>query len=245
MHIRAAIEQLGYSSHEVRVYLSALELGGGTATDIAGRARIPRTTVNLILDSLHKKGLCDTYLLRRRKIWTAASPQRLLLQLKEHEATLRSVMPHLQTLQRDTGSRPIVRTFVGADEIKQIMNDILETKHHMFSIELWDELVALLGRSYMEDFIERRVEHHIRVRLLTPRTKLSQALKERDAQELRTTQFLPESISINNSNFIYGDKVAIISLKTKHPVGILIEDKDIHLTMEVLFESLWLQSGGV
>jgi hypothetical protein len=38
--------------------------------------------------------------------------------------------------------------------------------------------------------------------------------------------------------------VAIISLNKKRPVGILIEDQDIRHTMEVLFESLWHQSGG-
>ena len=209
MHIRSAIEQLGYSPHEVKVYLAALELGGSTATDIAEKARIPRTTVNLTIDSLHRKGLLDAYLQRRRKVWTAANPERLLIRMREQEAALKTVLPELKSLQ------------------------------------LWDELVALLGKSFMEDFIEKRIQQHMRVQLLTPQTKMSLALKQKDAEELRITQFLPDSITINNSNFIYGNKVAIISLKTKHPVGILIEDKDIHHTIEVLFESLWQQSGGV
>jgi len=245
MHIRFAIEQLGYSPHEVKVYLAALELGGSTATDIAAKTRIPRTTVTLTIDSLHRKGLLDAYLLRRRKIWTAAHPQKLLMRLRENEAALKTILPELQSLQHDISAKPILRTYSGAAEIKQIMNDILETKHRLFSIERWDELVALLGKSFMEDFIEKRIRQNMPVRLLTPRTNLSLALKEKDAQELRITQFLPDSITINNSNFIYGNKVAIISLKTKRSVGILIEDKDIHHTMEVLFESLWQQSGGV
>jgi hypothetical protein len=66
-----------------------------------------------------------------------------------------------------------------------------------------------------------------------------------DGEELRTTQFLPSSIAINNCNFIYANKVAIISLNKKRPVGILIEDEDIHHTMEILFESVWRESGGV
>lgn len=245
MHIRSAIEQLGYSPHEVKVYLAALELGGSTATDISEKARIPRTTVNLIIDSLHRKGLLDAYLQRRRKVWTAANPEKLLIRMKEHEAALKTVLPELKSLQHDIGAKPTVRTYSGAEEIRQIMNDILETKHNFSSIELWDELVTLLGRSYMEDFIEKRISQNMHVRLLTPETKLSIALKQKDAEELRITQFLPEVITINNSNFIYGNKVAIISLKSKHPVGILIEDKDIQHTMEVLFESLWRRSGGL
>jgi sugar-specific transcriptional regulator TrmB len=244
MHIRSAIEQLGYSPHEVKVYLAALELGGATATDIAEKTRIPRTTVNLIIDSLHRKGLLDAYLQHRRKIWTASDPRKLLIRLKEHEAALRTILPELQSLRHDTGAKPVVRTYSGAEEIKQIMNDIIETKHHIKAILSWDEWIKLLGKRYMDDFIESRVQHSLRIRVLTPRTTTALALKEKDAKELRTTQFLPSSIAINNSNFIYGNKVAVISLKTKQAVGILIEDKDIHHTMEVLFDSLWREGGG-
>lgn len=242
MHIRYAIEQLGYSPHEVRVYLAALELGGSTATDIAEKAKMPRTTVNLTIDSLHRKGLLDAYLQHRRKIWTAVHPNKLLIRLKEHEAALRTVLPELQSLHRDTDTKPAVRTYSGAEEIRQIMNDILETKHHLSAIHLWDEWVALLGRGYMDDFIETRVRQNIRTRLLVPKTKTSLALKEKDAKELRITQFLPDGVTIDNSNFIYGNKVAIISVKSKQPVGILIEDEDISHTMRVFFDSLWKQS---
>lgn len=245
MHIRSAIEQLGYSPHEVKVYLAALELGGSTATDIAEKAHIPRTTVNLIINSLHQKGLMNAYLQHRMKIWTAENPEKLLTRLKEHETALKIVLPELKSIHHDIGVKPTVRTYTGAEEIKQIMNDILETKHNMLAIHSWDDWVALLGRRYMEDFIESRIRQNIHIRMLVPRTDRALEVKEKDAQELRITRLLPDSISIDNSNFIYGNKVAIISVNTKQPVGILIEDKDIRQTMEVLFESLWRQSGGV
>jgi sugar-specific transcriptional regulator TrmB len=244
MHIRSAIEQLGYSPHEVKVYLAALQLGESTATDIALKTQIPRTTVNLTIDSLRQKGLIYAYLRHRRKIWTAENPAKLLMRLKEREAALKIILPELQSLRHDTGVRPTVRTYSGAEEIKQIMNDIIETKHHMLAILSWDDWIALLGHSFMDDFIENRVQHSLRIKLLTPKTKTALVLKEKDGKELRTTRFLSDSITINNSNFIYGNKVAIISIKTKQPVGILIEDEDIHNTMEVLFESLWQQSEG-
>ncbi len=243
MHLRAVIEQLGYSSKEVAVYLAALELGGSTATEIAEKAKLPRTSVNLIIDSLRKKGLMNAFLKRRRRIWAAENPERLMIALKENEAALKIVLPELQSLRHDTGVKPTVRAYSGAEEIKQIMNDIIETKHHVSAMLSWDDWIELLGKSYIEDFIESRYRHYLKIRLLTPRTKTALALKARDAAELRTTQFLPEAVKISNSNFMYGNKVAIISLNKKRPVGILIEDEDIHHTMEILFESLWRESG--
>ena len=244
MHLRNVIEQLGYSPHEVAVYLAALELGGSTATEIAEKAHLPRTTAKLIIDSLHKRGLMNAYLQRRRKVWAAENPEKLLIDLHESEAALKLIMPELQSLRHETGVKPTVRAYSGAHEIRQIMNDILETKHHISAILSWDDWIRTLGKNYIDDFIESRTRRYLRIRLLTTKTKTSIALKNDDGKEMRTTQFLQDSLGIANANFIYGNKVAIISLNTKRPVGILIEDQDIHHTMEVLFESLWKQSGG-
>jgi len=104
MHIPSAIEQLGYSPHEVKVYLAALRLGGSTATDIAEAAKIPRTTVNLIIDSLHRKGLMNAYVQHRRRIWTAENPSKLLMRLKEHEAALKVILPQLQSFGHNAGT---------------------------------------------------------------------------------------------------------------------------------------------
>jgi hypothetical protein len=122
------------------------------------------------------------------------------------------------------------------------MADVLETKHHISAILSWDPWVEALGKGWVDNFTEMRYRRFLKIRLLTPRTKLSVALKQRDGSELRDTQFLPASVAINNSNYIYGNKVAIISMHTKRPVGILIEDEDIHDTMLALFESLWRES---
>jgi sugar-specific transcriptional regulator TrmB len=244
MNLRTAIEQLGYSPQEVTVYLAALELGGSTVTEIAAKAKLPRTTVNLVIHSLQKRGLMNAYLKRRRKILTAENPERLMTALKENEATLAMVLPELHSLRRDMEAKSTVRTYNGPQEIRQIMNDMLESKHHISAMLSWDDWTELMGKSYMEDFIETRYRHYLRIRLLAPKTKNALTLKQKDSQELRVTQFLPELVTITNANFIYANKVAIISLNKKKPMGILIEDEDIHHTMEILFENLWRQSGG-
>lgn len=239
MHLRTIIEQLGYSPHETTVYLAALELGGSSTTEIAEKAKMPRTTVNLVIQGLQRKGLVNAYLKRRRKIWAAENPEKLMINLKEREAALKLILPELQSLRHDTGVKPTVRTYGGVEEIRQIMNNIIETKHHISAMMSWDSWVETLGKDYVEYFTETRHRRFLKIRLLTPRTKLSVALKQRDGSELRDTQFLSAAVDIRNANFIYGNKVAIISLNKKRPVGILIEDEDIHHTMQMLFESLW------
>jgi len=245
MKTRTVIETLGYSPAEASVYLAALELGASSATEIAKKARIPRTSVNLIIATLNKKGLMSAYIQRKRKIWSAENPEKLLVALKEREATLTAALPTLQSLRHDPAAQPKIRAYTGVDEIHRIMDDILDAKQHISALLSWDDWLNLVGTSYMEDFIEKRYRHYLRIRVLTPKSKESMVLKQKDGEELRTTQFLPTTIEINDCTFVYANKIAIISLNKKAPFGIVIEDEDIHHSMEVLFESLWHQSGGV
>ncbi len=245
MRIKTVIEALGYSPLEASVYLAALELGASSATDIAKKARIPRTSANLIIASLNKKGLMSAYIQRKRKMWSAENPEKLLAALKEREEALTLALPALQSLRKDPAAQPKIRAYTGVDEIHQIMNDILDAKQHISALLSWEEWIELLGLPYLEDFIEKRYRHYLRMRILTPKSKEAMALKQRDGEELRVTQFLPAAIEIHNCTFIYANKVAIISLNKKMPFGIVMEDESIHHSMEVLFDSLWHQSGGV
>lgn len=245
MHIQRVIQELGYSSHETAVYLASLALGGATISDIAAHAHIPRTSVQTIVAVLRGKGLMNYFAKGRQRLWIAENPEQLMIRLKEREAGLKIILPELQSLRRDTGVKPTVKTLSGVGEIRLIMEDMLETKHHISAIVAWDEWITFFGREFLDEFAERRATQFLKIRLLTPRTELSRILKQADQKELRHTRFIPAETRITNSNFIYGNKTAIISLNTRRPVGILIEDQDINTTMMALFESLWKQSSEV
>lgn len=238
MHLQKSIEQLGYKPNEAKIYLAALSLGEATISEIAQKAKIPRTTVQLLLLNLQRDGLINFYVKKRRRLWLAENPEKLLIRLKEKEVFLKEVMPQLQALRHDTGVKPTVKFYSGMDGIKQILRDIIETKHHMLSLTSLEDALALLEEDF-EDFIKQRYTHYLRVRFLTKRHPETIGLKKRDAEELRQTRFLPEDFELKNANFIYGDKVAIFSLNKKLPVGVIIEDQDIVRTQSSLFELAW------
>lgn len=242
MHVSKVIEQLGYKPNEAKVYLTALRLGECMASDIATETKLPRTSVQVILDTLHADGLVNSYTKRRYKYWIAENPERFLIALREREAALQAVLPELSAMRRDGGGKPTIKVFSGEDEIKLIHDDMLATRQHILGIIPWDDWVTLFGKEYMDDFIETRVHRALRMRLLVPRTAPAQLLKKRDAEHLRSTRFLPHRIDIRDTIFIYATKVAIISLNKKQPTGIVIDDPDTARTMSVVFEELWNQS---
>jgi HTH-type transcriptional regulator, sugar sensing transcriptional regulator len=242
MHIQSVIQQLGYRPHEVKVYLASLEMGESTVIELAQKTKLPRTSVQAIVLKLHNEGLLNVFLKKRVKHWVAENPEKLLIHLKEREAGLKNIMPELQAMRYETGLRPTVRLYSGKDEIMKIMDDILETKHHLTGILPWEEWVNFIGPEFIDDFINERSQRHLKIRLIVPRTASSAKLKATDNTKLRSTRFLKDSSAVKNASFIYANKTAIISLNKRLPLGIVIEDIDTAQTMTMLFENLWSQS---
>lgn len=244
MHLQRVVEQLGYGELEAKTYLASLNLGEATVTEIALKARIPRTSCYHALEALRKDGLMRFYVKKRRRYWIAENPSQLSIILRTKEAALKEALPELQGLRHETGVKPTVRFYDGNEGIRVILSDILEEKRHILSLTSLEDMLILLEERF-RDFIRERHTRFLRVRFLTNRSPETLALKKRDAEELRTTRFLPEEYRLRNSTFIYGNRVAIMSLNKKRPVGIIIEDEDIAETQTMLFESLWRQSNDI
>ena len=242
MHIGTVIEQLGYPKSQVRIYLAALDIGESTITDLAAKVKMPRTSVQSIIEDMHQRGLMNCYLKKRRKVWVAENPDKLMIKLREAEAALKTVMPELQAKRFAHGGRPRVRIYTGADQIKFVMEEILAAQRNVLGLVDWDDWRTLVGGDFMDDFIERRIQHFLKMRLLAPKTELSLQLKARDEKQFRSTRFLPSGADIKTSQFIYGNTLAIISLNKRKPVAIVMEDPDVVYTATLLFESLWRQS---
>lgn len=239
MHLQRVIERFGYKPNEVSVYLAALHLGECTCSDIAARVRLPRTSVQLMVDRLHKDGLMNFYVKRRYKYWIAEHPEKLITESHEREAALRAVMPELSAMLGGGGGRPMVKTFVGSEQLRRVHEDILAAGHSLCAILAWDEWSAIMGREYVADFATRRIGLHIRAQILAPKTEATLRLKGCEARELCQVRLLPAGFLIADAIFIYADKVAIVCLNELRPTAVLIDDPGINATMAAIFHRFW------
>ncbi len=235
------MEELGYKRKEAQLYLAALLFGEAKVSDLAAKLKIPRTSAIMLAEKLHKDGLLNYYVKHFHKYWVAENPDKLLLKLKKDESTLQSIIPELKAMQpRTIGDKPSMKMFVGANEIKQILEDIILTKSHLRGIVAWNDLIKLFGHGYVNDWLSTQSKHFLKFRLLTPFSEATKELKEHDAKESRDTRFLSKHTSaLNTATFMYGNKVAIISLNEKLPTGFVLEDPDVQNTMTIFFEELW------
>lgn len=105
MQTQKIIEQLGFSAKEAKIYLTALTLGECHVSDIAEKVKMPRTSVQVIVDKLHNSGLMNFYVMRRYKYWVAENPERLLSILKKREEMMQEALPRLISLKKENRGR--------------------------------------------------------------------------------------------------------------------------------------------
>lgn len=238
MEPRDVLLNLGFNKKEAQVYLAALELGESTITDIAQKAGLPRTTSYSIITSLSQKGLLSFNVRKRRKYFFGEDPMRLLNIIRERERLLKESMPSLRLIHNSSNAKPKIKFYEGGEGIKSILEDILKTKQPILAITAVQDMMKIF-KDYFPYFIKSRARRKIKIKLLTKKTPESIYLAKRDREELRQTKFVPAKFSFHTANFIYGNKVATISIKKQPIIGIVIEDSDIADTHRMLFEIIW------
>lgn len=238
MDLQNTLLNIGFNKKEAQVYLAALELGGATITDIAQKAGLPRTTSYGIIKMLSQKGLLSFNIKKRRKYFFAEDPVRLLNITQEQERLLKEALPRLESISNISITKPKIKFYEGKEGIKTILEDILKTRKDFLAITSIKDMMQMF-KDYFPRFIQERIIRKIHVRLLTNRTPESLRLAKKDRREFRQTKFVPREFSFHTANFIYGNKVAILSVKKRPIVGIVIEDSDIIYTQNMIFEIIW------
>lgn len=241
MHAQKVIEKLGYSKNEAKVYLVSLQFGTSTVTDLAKKVEIPRTSTQVILEKLHQDGLMNFYVQRQHRYWTAENPEKFLTRLQEKEGILKTVIPKLEALRHSGKIKSSAKVFSSPSDINLIRDDILTTKHRLYGIITWDKWLEDSG-DRNDDFTTECTRNFLPTQLLVQRTVKMEKLKSRNKKGLQQIRFLPKSFSIENTTFIYGNKVVFISFTEKPPTTIVIDAKDIHDMMLTFFEDLWNRS---
>lgn len=240
MYISKVIEQLGYKTNEVKVYLATLVLGECTLSEIAIKANIPRSSAQVAVGKLHKNGLLNFYVRKRYKYWVAEPPEKLIHILKEKEALLASMIKSIPHSSRQKINKPTIKIFVGVDEIRLVFEEIIEGKHHISAIVPIEQWVNLLGQEYIDDFNISRERNFLNMRILvTENSDLSKIVRGKNLVHIK---YLPENMLIEDAIFVFNGNILIISFNKYQPTGVTIHDPATARTMDAFFEYFWSQS---
>jgi len=244
------LQNLGLGENETKVYLALLEMGSSMVTEIGSKAGINRTTCYDVLDRLVKYNLVSHASGKQaRKKYTAQPPSYLISFLerkqKAHQKQLVEVknkLPELEMLYNNT-DKPSIKFFEGAQGIKAIFTETLDSKEDILSIadaDGWDvpDMVK-----WAKEYNRQRAKLKIHERVLILPTQASIAWIDNYPTTKKYThfKFLPKGkfLSFNAEVNIFEDKVMIAILKKPHRMGVLISSPYLANILKAVFEVAW------
>ncbi len=239
MDIYSTLKDIGMSEHKARVYVACLELGVGTATQIASKAQIHRTTVYELLKDLLADGLINSTPEGRASKFTAEKPDQLKSLLKEKEKKISEILPDLRSRFNVRENKPRVRFYEGIDGVRAMLNDTLEAHDVLLRALLSvSDFNDFLGEKWFGDYTNKRIASGKKLRVLRPESKEVPGLYPGSKKDNREVRLAPRDITFSLSQYIYDNKVVLIST-AKEGYGMIIESKEFYTIQLQLFETLW------
>lgn len=157
----SALEGLGLTNNEIKVYACIAESGQVSATDIAKKTKLHRPNVYDALNRLAHEGFVSQVLLHEAKFYEIGSPEILIDVLKQKEARIRELIPQMMIAQKIQGSRSVVRINEGLFAFRQFMRKFLEMKKPIYAYGIPKDTVKLVGEGFMKEFHAERTSQKI------------------------------------------------------------------------------------
>ncbi|MFZ5955303.1 MAG: TrmB family transcriptional regulator [Nanoarchaeota archaeon] len=229
-----ALEEIGLTQGEIKVYLALLELGESSAGTILEKAKVQNSVFHLCINQLIEKGFVSYAKKNKFRLYKAADPNNLLIYLKDKEKQIQELLPELKSKQSLKIGKEQVELFEGIKGIITLLNELITDAKKgdeflFFSPEIEENEEI---QKFYEKYDLKRKEKGLSVKGIAPENH-KQFFEKRKYIKMKYTKIpLPANTGMCN------DRVAIISWEEK-PMGILIYSKHIAKKQKDFFNALW------
>ena len=234
--IYEVLESLGFSKHEIMVYIDLIRVGKSSVMDISKRTIIHRSNVYDVLETLVKKGVVNEIFENKRKIFYPLEPKWFLEHFKRKEEELKKIIPQIESIRNRPKEEKKVVITEGLNSIKSILMHFLDAKSPIAIYGTSKEALETFG-FFLKEFNGLRIKKKIPMRHILGADSLRR-VRELNSMNYTEARYFPSSYNSRISTNICGNTVVLIIWDT--PVSaILIENKYVAETYRNYFEILW------
>ena len=248
MKLKQALQEMGLSKIEADTYLTLVKVAGAQpASVIANRMDSNRTTAYKALVSLCKFGLATKTMKHGIICFFAEAPEETLKNLVEDKkkslddvnSAILEALPSLTIGEANSPHLPKIRYYEGLEGLKQIYECVLKEGVDYYRYGDITKIYGTLGE-FTDDFIQRRNKLGITAHAIMPYHKRNEDLYKKDKEELRKALYIPYDLfPIEGEVRIFGNSVAILSLKEDSPIGVIIESDIVARMFKAIFMLTW------
>ncbi len=231
------LEGIGLSKNESKVYLSLIETGSSSMSDISKKSRVHRSNVYDAVERLKKRGLICSFKKNGKLLHEAADPEKLLDMYREKETKLLDVIPKLKLDQELSQRESEAAIYEGVAANRRLLEGFLKFDDDIVAYGLPKGNTDISGLWWINNFHKKRIRkkqkmYHIYNENARERIKYLNSLPYTGAK------YLPKEYNSPVSTEICGDEVLITSWKPP-VVSILIKNKEIAATFRSYFNLLY------
>lgn len=251
-------KKMGLDEKESSVYLELLKQGPGRASVLAYRLKLPRTTVQNILQRLEQEKLVTMSIEKNVYLFSAVHPQNLeqILDLRKRETaerfeeaktTLKTVAPQLIRMMSDHSSFPSVRFYRGREAVHTILFDTLKSKTELKDFSNIDAMFKHV-KDINDEYVAARektmgTKHPITKRSLLLDTPFARQVYEgggysptsHKGYKWINSNLYPFALEMN----IYDGKVSYITYVENDFTGVIIENEHIYRMHDSMWNMMW------
>ena len=234
------LSDFGLSKNEIAVYIALLSQGSDTASNIAEKAKLNRSTTYVQLDSLMNYGLASTFKKGKKTYFSPESPRNVkrlidskIKELEKERDNIEELIPELNELYSELGEAPDIRTFEGKQGLKTMRQAVLDSgEKELYVAFNTDDLYQILNYDELYQFSSTRAKKGIT-------THTIYSMKGKKGMELVPPQELlrvdAKKYPLSADVYVYGDSVSLAATSGKI-MGVTIKNKQIASTLRSLFK---------
>jgi len=232
------LEEIGLNDKEAKVYIATLELGEGSASEIAKKSGVNRATTYFTLENLMKMGLVSASNEEKKQKFVPEDPSQLeniinkqQQELEQKKKGLKDVVEELNSINSASIKKPIVKYYLGKEGIMRMAEsgfDYVKSKD-MFLAFSMDNLNQFLSKEERKKLQKHRIKNDTQVKTLYTSTGENLISKKATITKVDYKKYaLPGDVAV------YDDKIRLTSYKDQ--IGIIIENKEIAQTLKSIFK---------
>jgi HTH-type transcriptional regulator, sugar sensing transcriptional regulator len=244
------LTHFGLSEKEAKVYLALLELEVATVNEVAKKAGTNRSSTYVVLEALQKKGLVSTTENSSTQKFVATAPDILLrsaeLSLKKEEhkfERIKSVIPDLKGMHKDTKHRPKVRVFEGREGIMSVMDEALDdNKEKILRTFTSGENLLKFVPEYMLNWSERRLKKKIEIIGIyfdNEATRMITSMSPKYGKEVYVSK---DNYPFPVDTLIWDNKVGYLVVEKDLLSIIIVEGREIGVVTKSMFDMAFEQA---
>ncbi len=240
MEIIEELAELGFTSNEIKVYLTLIRIGKSRAGRLSTECKLERTSTYNALKQLLEKGVISYVIEANERVFYAGVSEKILDIFKEKEERAKLIIPQLNSLRKYEKEKENIMKYKGFAGVKTVFNDILNTcnSEEEYLIFGSDNQLSTIMPVYAQIYVARKDKKKIKARILI---KENVRDKTKKMSKYTKVRYVPsEVISPANIN-VYGNKAAIF-LWSKNPEAVIIDSKDVADSFRSYFNFMWAHS---